>query len=536
MSVPNPTMIIGSSYLLYLAYNTALNSNGAFGAFEGFINGPVFSGYRSAVKQLLKNSSYKPLAADGVTRRTLPDSKTPPIYKAPPLSAHECASLQPIKVRGLTLRNRVIRGAAFDGTEVSQMVKTHEDVAAGGVGMTVVAYCSVARDGRTFEGQIVLRDVEDARARLRPVVDACHKHGAAICSQLTHAGSFAERPVIKEQQVSASAVFNIAGLDFPRAATKADIARLVDDFAHGAIVAVREIGFDAVELHCGHGYLLSQWMSPFHNRRTDEYGGSALNRARFPTMCLRAVRQALGPDVPILVKINANDGINAGLELPDALVMAEEFANNGADVLVVTCGNVSQNGMFMLRGASNVDKLALGLPGAGMKMLTAVFGPWMVPETPFETCFLRHEARSVLERVRGKALVCLMGGVDSLGELEGAMAEGFSFVQMIRPLIREPDFLLRVRKELAERTAAAAAAAKTVGQTDAADAEEAFDVTSKCIRCNMCVIASVDPDRVFGCPFRNMEVARQGQLSVSPAMARAMVPDLEDGLCQRPKL
>jgi 2,4-dienoyl-CoA reductase-like NADH-dependent reductase (Old Yellow Enzyme family) len=332
--------------------------------------------------------------------------------------------------------------------------------------------------------------------------------------------------VIKTQQVSASAVFNIAGLDYPRAATAEDMARLVEDFALGATMAVREIGFDAVELHCGHGYLLSQWMSPFNNRRTDEFGGSAVNRARFPVHCLRAVRKAVGEHVPVLVKMNAMDGTYSGLELPDALIMAEEFANNGADVIVVSCGSVSQNGMYMLRGSSNVDKLALALPGAAMKVLTAAFGPFAVPETPFETCFLRREAREILKRVRGKCEVCLLGGIDSLGEMEGAMEEGFGMLQMIRPLIREPDFLLRVRKEM--------------NAASPEDAEE-FDVQSKCIRCNMCVIASVDPDRDLGCPFRNLEVARAQELKakaggagkrleISQTMAKAMLPDIEDGL------
>ena len=120
------------------------------------------------------------------------------------------------------------------------------------------------------------------------------------------------------------------------------------------------------------------------------------------------MRKALGDEVPILVKMNANDGTYSGLELPDALIMAEEFAKNGADVLVVTCGNVSQNGMFMLRGPSNVDKLALALPGAMMKTATALAGPFAVPEVGFNALFFlrlrsdRVKSSCIYGRIRKK--------------------------------------------------------------------------------------------------------------------------------------
>lgn len=491
----------------------------------------AFSAYRASCAKLLAwgGPGYTPLLADGVSRQSVP-SKSKQVFIRPPLSPEQCVSLTPWRLRGLTLRNRVIRAAAFDGVETREMLKMHESLAAGGVGMTVIAYCSVAPEGRTFDGQIVLRDVADARARLRPVTDAVHRHGAAICAQLTHAGSFAHREVIGTQQISASAVFNPAGFDWPRAATKADIERLIRDFAFGANVVIRECGFDAVEVHCGHGYLLSQWMSPRTNVRTDEYGGSPENRARLACRVIRAVREVVGSEVPILVKMNAQDGVYGGLELPDALVMAELFAEASADLIVVTTGFVSLNGFYMLRGAAPVDKLVMALPGHAMKLATLVFGPLVVPAIPYEDCFMRDHAREVLARLRRthpNVGVCLMGGVASLGEMEGAMAEGFAAVQMARPLIREPDFLQRMTRELLAAKPARAAA--IVGGSEA-QSEDDFDVESKCIRCNSCVISSVDPNKDIGCPFRKLEEANQGRtLSISPAQARVMwTPDIEE--------
>jgi 2,4-dienoyl-CoA reductase-like NADH-dependent reductase (Old Yellow Enzyme family) len=537
-----------STLLAVRAYDVAKNIS-----WESATSSTAYQLYRKSCKTFVdwKGPNYTPLLEDGKTRQEVP-SHSKQIYSLPPLDVHECKSLTPFKIRGLTLRNRVIRAAAFDGTETHEMLKMHEGLAKGGVGMTVIAYCSVSPDGRTFEGQIVLPELEDAKKRLKPVTDACHRHGAAVCAQLTHAGSFAHRHVIHTQQVSASAVFNHAGFDFPRAANKQDIERIINDFASGAIVAVRDCGFDAVEIHCGHGYLLSQWMSPFTNIRTDEYGGSPQNRARLPCRIIRAVREALGPNVPILVKMNAQDGVYGGLELPDALIMAELFAEASADLLVVTTGFVSMNGFYMLRGTTPVEKLVTALPGAGMKFATMVFGPIAVPAVPYEDCFLRDHARAVLQRIRSNNKyqntgVCLMGGVSSLSQMEGAMNEGFMAVQMARPLIREPDFLHRIMKEVREakqeRVTLVPWSGNNKGGEDIAssdDGADTFDVETKCIRCNSCVIASVDPLKDIGCPFRKLEDAaalqkrssgsnNNNMLSINQTMAKQMYfPDIED--------
>ena len=472
----------------------------------------AFKTYRAAcvrVKAMVVDD-YRPLLPDNSTRLAIP-SPSPQVMRTLPrtLTLADCASLQPWRLRGLVLRNRVIRAAAFDGFDSHQLVAIHEELARGGVGLTVVAYCSVSADGLTFEGQTSLTNVAEATSRLKPVVEAVHRHGGKIAAQLTHAGSFAHPEMIGGQRpISPSGAYNLANpFTLARAASRKDLARLLHDFCTSANTAVNVLGFDAVEIHVGHGYLLSQFLSPAHNSRTDEFGGSPEKRARFPCDVIRGVRGVVGPNVPILVKMNAQDGISNGLEIADALVAAELMSSAGADLLVVSAGFVGANSFYMLRGANPLDKMAQTIAGSTMRLLSLAFGPFVVPTVPYEDCFLRDFARLVLQRMRDRGLptgVVLMGGVSSLAQIEGAVAEGFSAVQMARPLIREPGFVRRMEREVR------ALPSRQVATTSGAEDAEAFDVESKCIRCNSCVVASVaappegEPPKP-ACPFRTAE-------------------------------
>ena len=165
-------------------------------------------------------------------------------------------------------------------------MKFHEDIAAGGVAMTTVAYCAVAPDGRTFTDQITL-DAESVR-HLKVLTDAVHRHGAAASAQITHGGCFTfVPPTATARPLSASGGFNKVGIMSGQWRRQemgaADLERIAGEFVRGAQLA-RAAGFDAVEIHMGHGYLLSQFLSPLYNRRRDAYGGSIEGRARFPVL------------------------------------------------------------------------------------------------------------------------------------------------------------------------------------------------------------------------------------------------------------
>lgn len=440
---------------------------------------------------------------------------------APPPEGAAVRCFTPAKLRGLTLRNRIIRAAAYGGSEEEDLVKTHVDVARGGVGMTTIAYASISSAGRTFEKQVVLD--ESFRDMLTRLCAAVHGHGAAIAIQLTHSGAFADPSITRVPSLAPSRIFNEGGFNWCREMTTEDLAQHRAEFARAALLAVA-CGFDALELHFGHGYLLSQFLSPSTNRRKDRYGGSIENRMRFPLEVLHAVRAAIGEAVPIIVKMNMNDGFAGGLELPDAIEVAKAIEQTGeADMLVLSGGFVSRNGFYMLRGTTPLLSLARAMPGWAKGLAVLLFGPFFVPTVPFEECFFRDEARTILKAVR-RIPLCIIGGVTRLSHIEGALHEGFEFVQMARALIREPDLVLKMRRELEEsqrssgkpENAAQAeqqpAGSSGRGTSRAQGNEPAVfwpprhgDVQSKCIHCNECVIGTIAGGGTY-CPERLKDI------------------------------
>jgi 2,4-dienoyl-CoA reductase-like NADH-dependent reductase (Old Yellow Enzyme family) len=285
------------------------------------------------------------------------------------MCTQRCRFAEPLTLAcGLVLRNRIIRAAAFAGGTLAEQTATHAEVAAGGVALTTVAYTAVAADGRTFASQLLLTPGA-APAELADVARAVHSHGALLSFQLTHAGSFADMSVPGSgsgKAIAPSAVFELATLSRPRPATPEDMDRITEQFSAAARVAVGPGEADAVEVHLGHGYLLSQWLCPFTNRRTDEHGGSVENRARFPLRVVRAVRAAVGPRKAVFVKLNVSDGFSGGVSPPDvAALVAALIAEPGlVDGIIPSAGFVSRNGFYMLRG---------DVPRAGMVSVGGCF-------------------------------------------------------------------------------------------------------------------------------------------------------------------
>jgi 2,4-dienoyl-CoA reductase-like NADH-dependent reductase (Old Yellow Enzyme family) len=190
----------------------------------------------------------------------------------------------PLALDGVTLRNRVIRSGCFEGMSqggvvTERLIEHHRRVAAGGVGMTTLSYCSVSSDGRAFSHELCV--TPESLPGLTRFAAAVHETGAAASIQLGHCGFFASPSVIDRRPLGASAKLCLFRLSYCRQMTETDIAEKTEDFARAARLA-RQAGFDAVEIHAGHGYLLSQFISPWTNRRRDRYGGSLENRMRFP--------------------------------------------------------------------------------------------------------------------------------------------------------------------------------------------------------------------------------------------------------------
>jgi 2,4-dienoyl-CoA reductase-like NADH-dependent reductase (Old Yellow Enzyme family) len=350
----------------------------------------------------------------------------------------------PAKLGPITLRNRVIKSATFEGRSrgalvSDELIAFHREMAAGGVGMTTVAYCAVAPEGRTERHQIYWRD--EAMPGLRKLTDAVHGEGAAISAQIGHAGPVADPRSNRLPAISASRTFSPLGLTMTRAATPADIVRVVQAHATAARLAA-EAGFDAVEIHLGHNYLASAFLSPRLNRRRDDYGGSLDNRARFPRAVARAVRDAVGGRIAILAKLNLEDGVRGGLTVDESVQVARWLDEDGSlDALEMTAGSSLLNPMYLFKGPAPLREFARAMRQP-VKIGVQLFGRTRLHDYPYQDGYLLEDARRVRAAVRMPMV--LLGGVTNRAVIDQAMAAGFQFVAMGRALLREPDLVNRM--------------------------------------------------------------------------------------------
>ena len=369
-------------------------------------------------------------------------------------------------LRSLELRNRIIKTATYEGMcpggmPSDALIKHHRDLAAGGVGMTTVAYCAVSPNGRTFEQQMYMRD--EILPKLGELTAAVHAEGAAVSLQLGHCGYFSRNTMLPgHRSLGPSFRLNeyglMAGVPFARAMTEADIANVIEEFGTAAAKA-RQAGFDAVELHLGHGYLLNQFLCPATNRRRDEWGGSLDNRARLPLAVVARVRERVGDDFPILAKLNLRDGFRGGFELEDSVGVAQRLETAGIDAIVLSGGFTSRTPFYLFRGARPLKEMIEVEHNPLQKLTLRFFGARIIREYPFKEMFFLDDARAVRRAVRMPLV--LLGGILSLDNLETAMREGFDFVAMGRALIADPDLITRMQTGEATR--------------------------SRCISCNKCV-------------------------------------------------
>ena len=355
----------------------------------------------------------------------------------------------PARLGPITLRNRFIKAATFEGRTprrvvTDALVDFHRVVAAGGVGMSTVAYCAVSPDGGTDGHQIVLGN--DALPGLRRLTDAIHGEGAAASAQIGHAGPVANPTGTKHPALSPSRMLT-PWMRMTRAATNDDLVRVTSDYANGARVLVAA-GFDAIEVHLGHNYLLSAFLSPKLNRRRDRYGGDIENRARFPRQVVRAVRDAAGSSVAVTVKLNMSDGVRGGLEPDDSLAVGTMLEQDGTiDAIELTGGSSLSNPMYLFRGDAPVEEFAATLPPA-IRLGFKLFGRRFLKSYPFEEAYFRDDARRFRQTL--KTPVILLGGINRLDTVRSALDEGFAFVAMARSLLREPDLIRRMQGGSAE--------------------------------------------------------------------------------------
>ncbi|MGW4098861.1 NADH:flavin oxidoreductase [Mycobacterium sp. NPDC004974] len=349
----------------------------------------------------------------------------------------------PMRLGPLTLKNRFIKAATFEGVMprgqvTDDLIDFHTEVARGGAAMTTVAYCAISPGGRVHRDTVVL-NVETVPA-LRRLTEAVHREKALVCAQIGHAGLVANTLSNRARSLAPSTRVSAPAMGLVKAATPEQLDTVVDQFGVAARNAV-EAGFDAVEIHMGHGYLLSSFFSPNLNKRRDEYGGSTAGRAELARRVAERVRAEVGESIAVTAKFNMDDGVRRGFWLTGSLPTAKLLQADGhLDALQLTGGSSLQNPMYYFRGDVPLDEFIASQPtvvGLGLRVL----GPRLFKTYPFEEAFFLPLARQFREALTMPLI--LLGGINELATVQTALDESFEFVAMARALLRDPALVNR---------------------------------------------------------------------------------------------
>lgn len=374
-------------------------------------------------------------------------------------------AFQSRKLAGITLNNSFIKSATFEGMydhgiPNQQLIDHHVSMAKGGVALTTISYGAVSRDARTFKYQMYIND--ESLVQLKVLAEQVHKEGGKVSIQLTHCGYFSKNTEFK-RPLAPSRVFNeygvLSGIIFSKEMTLADLNRVANDFANSA-KRIKEIGFDAIELHMGHGYLLSQFLSPWTNKRKDDYGGSIENRARFPLEVFERVQKAVGIDFPIIVKLNLSDGFKGGFTLDESSFVCKELEIRNCSLVILSGGFTSKTPFYLMRGDVPLRGMIKNGSSWAEKITMALFGPLIIKKYSFSPNFFLDQAKEIRSQV--SMPLAYLGGVDSKIGIEEILTAGFEFIALARPLIYDSNFLLKLKS----------------GQITKSD----------CTRCNECIV------------------------------------------------
>ncbi|MCW2767790.1 MAG: NADH:flavin oxidoreductase/NADH oxidase [Nocardioides sp.] len=351
------------------------------------------------------------------------------------------ATLGPVKLRNRTVKAATFEGRAPQGQVTDELIDYHLAVTRGGVGLTTVAYLAIAPEGRTHAQQIVVG--EDTLPGLSRLVDAIHESGAAIAGQVGHAGPVANGRSNGVRALSASRMPSPLSMQMVRSASEKDLTRITKAYVATARTLVRA-GFDVLELHMAHSYLISSFLAPGLNRRKDKWGGAMENRARLGRQVARAVREEVGSSVALTAKVSLSDGFKGGVTTDSGLEFAQLLEADGTlDALQMSGGSSLMNPMYLFRGGAPVKEFAASMPLPVRLGMKTPMGKGFMKEYDFEEAYFLEKALKFRE---GLSLpLMLLGGINRRDTMERAMALGFDFVAMGRALLREPDLVNKLQ-------------------------------------------------------------------------------------------
>ncbi len=382
-------------------------------------------------------------------------------------------------IKGMELKNRLVRSATLeamadeDGFPTEDLFKLYERLAKGGIGLIITGYTFVSRDGKM--DAVLGMDKEECIPKFQKLVKHVHENGAKIAMQINHSGRQTTKEMIGTQPVAPSAVKDKAFLVKPREMTEEDIDRIIEAFSQ-ASRRVKESGFDAVQLHGAHGYLINQFLCPHTNRRKDKWGGSIENRMRFVAEIYNQCRNQVGNDYPILIKISAYDNMKKGLKLEESLVMSQMMAEMGFDGIEVSCG-IGEDGGSTLRGEIPIDVILdewemYKNKGAVFRFIMRRYGSKLLKPLPFYQGYNRESARAIKNKVN--VPIFLVGGMIDPVVMEETVESGDAdYISMSRALITDPKFPQKIKEGSRE--------------------------PSRCIHCNLCLYYYLASSRPLRC-------------------------------------
>ncbi|MEZ4938546.1 MAG: NADH:flavin oxidoreductase [Crocinitomicaceae bacterium] len=358
-------------------------------------------------------------------------------------SAYKKKNLGETLLKNCFIKTATFEGMYDEGIPNQKLIDHHVSMAKGGVALTTISYGAVSEEGRTFKTQMYIHD--KSLERLKVLADSVHEAGGKVSIQLTHCGYFSKNTKIKKP-VAPSRVFNeygaMSGLMFSKSMDESDLAKCKQDFANAAL-ELKKIGFDAVEIHMGHGYLLSQFLSPWTNKRKDQYGGSVENRSRFPLEVYDAVLEAVGADFPILVKINLSDGFKGGFSEEDCIYVCKQLEQRNCAAIVLSGGFTSKTPFYLMRGEVPLKGMIQNGSNFAEKATMRLFGPIIVKKYEYSSNFFLDQAKRIRKAIHSP--LCYLGGIDSKEGIEEVMEAGFDFIAIGRALIHDPNFLLKIQ-------------------------------------------------------------------------------------------
>lgn len=356
----------------------------------------------------------------------------------------------PYKLGPVELRNRTVRSAAFEamcpGNRPSQeLFDYHTAVARGGIGMTTVAYAAVCQSGVSFDTQLCMR--EEIVPDLKKLTDAIHAEGAKASIQLGHCGNMTHRSTCHCKPMGAISGFNLYSPTFYRKMNRDDIDYVAKSFGQAVRLAMKA-GFDAVEVHAGHGYLISQFLSPYTNRRKDEFGGSLENRMRFMKMCFEEVIKAADGKIAVTAKLNTSDGFKGGQTTEELIEVAKELRKMGVDAITLSGGFVSRAPMYVMRGEFPVRTIVHYFPWKQwwLKAGVLVGGRIVAPTVPFKKLFFLEDALKFQAAMPDYPFI-YVGGVVDRQSADKVIDAGFPLLQMGRAVLEDTDFVNKMKAD-----------------------------------------------------------------------------------------